>query len=322
MSERQAGGRGAAALPVRTRVTSSSGPAGFGRYDGERDGAPPRGLAGDAWRDLRRNPVFWIALTLVALFLVMAAAPRVYTSISPTACDLSRSQNPPSAHHWFGTDIQGCDVYARTIYGARASILVGVLATLVSGVLALVVGMVAGYYGGWVDALLTRIVDIVLGIPLLLAAIVLSRSFATRDLGIWPIVLVLGALGWTTGARVVRSSVISAKQQDYVQAARMLGASNRRIMFRHILPNAVAPFVIVLTIALGVFIATEATLSFLGVGLKPPTISWGDDIAVAQGRFYEAPWPLLFPAGFLALTVVAFSMLGESVREAFDPRLR
>ncbi|HEY2674216.1 MAG TPA: ABC transporter permease [Rugosimonospora sp.] len=303
-------------------IVSSTGLPGTAPPTGGADGGPPRGLAGDAWRDLRGKPIFWIAATFVVLFLLMAAVPRIYTSISPSACDLSHSQDAPSAHHWFGTDLQGCDVYARTIYGARASILVGVLSTLVSGVLALVVGMVAGYYGGWIDALLTRIIDIVLGIPLLLAAIVFSRSFGTRNLGIWPVVLVLGALGWTTGARVVRSCVISAKQQDYVQAARMLGAGNRRIMFRHILPNTVAPFTVVLTIALGVFIATEATLSFLGTGLKPPAISWGDDISAAQGRFYQAPWPLLFPAGFLALTVVAFSMLGESVREAFDPRLR
>ncbi|GAA5178384.1 ABC transporter permease [Rugosimonospora acidiphila] len=286
------------------------------------DGGRPRGLVGNAWRDLRHSPIFWVAGTLVVLFLLMAAAPRIFTSLSPTACQLSRSQNPPSARHWFGTDLQGCDVYARTIYGARASILVGVLSTLVTGVLALTVGMAAGYFGGWIDALLTRIVDIVLGIPLLLAAIVLSRSFGARELGVWPIVVVLGSLGWTTGARVVRSCVIAAKRQDYVQSARMLGAGHWRIMLRHILPNTIAPFIVVLTIALGVFIATEATLSFLGVGLRPPIISWGDDISTAQGRFYQAPWPLLFPSGFLALTVVAFSMLGEALREAFDPRLR
>jgi oligopeptide transport system permease protein len=282
----------------------------------------PRSLAGDAWRDLRRSPVFWVAATLVLLFVLMAIVPRIYTATNPNACDLSDSQLAPSAHHWFGTDIQGCDVYARTVYGARASILVGVLSTLFAGILALVVGMAAGFYGGWVDAVLARITDIVLGIPLLLAAIVFSRSFGTRNLGIWPVVIVLGVLGWTAGARVVRSSVISAKQQDYVQAARMLGANNRRIMVRHILPNAIAPITVVLTIALGVFISTEATLSFLGAGLRAPTISWGDDISTAQGRFYQAPWPLLFPAGFLAVTVLAFSMLGESVREAFDPRLR
>jgi oligopeptide transport system permease protein len=302
-------------------IVSSEGTSSAGIPGGDATGKP-RSLAGDAWRDLRRNPVFWIAGLLVLLFLVMAVAPRVYTSISPTDCDLSNSQLPPGAAHWFGTDIQGCDVYAHTVYGARASILVGVLSTLLAGVLALIVGMAAGFYGGWVDAVLARIIDIVLGIPLLLAAIVFSRSFGTRNIGIWPVVGVLGILGWTTAARVVRAAVITAKQQDYVQAARMLGASNRRIMVRHILPNAIAPVTVVLTIALGVFISTEATLSFLGAGLKPPTISWGIDISGAQGRFYQAPWPLLFPAGFLALTVLAFSMLGEAVREAFDPRLR
>jgi peptide/nickel transport system permease protein/oligopeptide transport system permease protein len=281
----------------------------------------PRSLAGDAWRDLRRSPLFWIAALLVLAFVVMALFPRVYTSINPRGCDLDVSLESPNSQHWFGTDVQGCDVYARTVYGARASILVGVLSTLTAGILALVVGMAAGFYGGWVDAILARVVDIVLGIPLLLAAIVFGRSFAHQK-GVWPVVIVLGLLGWTTAARVIRSSVISAKQQDYVQAARMLGANNRRIMVRHILPNALAPTIVVLTIALGVFISTEATLSYLGVGLRPPAISWGGEISSAQGRFQQAPWPLLFPAGFLALTVLAFSMLGEAVREAFDPRLR
>ncbi len=281
----------------------------------------PRSLAGDAWRDLRRKPLFWIAAALVLAFLVMAFIPRVYTSINPRSCDLSDSLLPPDGKHWFGTDVQGCDVYARTVYGARASILVGVLSTATAGLLALIVGMAAGFYGGWVDAILARIVDIVLGIPLLLAAIVFGRSF-THSKGVWPVVVVLGLLGWTTAARVIRSSVISARQQDYVQAARMLGAGNGRIMLRHILPNALAPMIVVLTIALGVFISTEATMSFLGVGLKPPAISWGGDISAASSRFQQKPWPLLFPAAFLALTVLAFSMLGEAVREAFDPRLR
>jgi oligopeptide transport system permease protein len=286
------------------------------------NGGKPRSLAGDAWRDLRRKPLFWIAAALVLAFVVMAIFPQVYTSTNPRACDLDVSLQSPSGQHWFGTDVQGCDVYARTIYGARASISVGVFSTLVAGALAIIIGMAAGFYGGWIDAVLARIIDIVLGIPLLLAAIVFGRSFAAKSHGIWPVVLVLGVLGWTTAARVIRSSVISAKQQDYVQAARMLGAGNGRIMLRHILPNALAPMIVVLTIALGVFISTEATLSFLGVGLKPPAISWGGDISAAQGRFQQKPWPLLFPAGFLALTVLAFSMLGEAIREAFDPRLR
>ena len=193
--------------------------------------------------------------------------------------------------------------------------------TVLAGVLALLVGTLAGFYGGWLDAILARFVDIVLGIPLLLGAIVIAKALAGQDLGIWPVVLALGLLGWTTPARIIRSSVIAARQQDYVQAARVLGANNRRLMLRHILPNAIAPTVVVLTIGLGAFIAVEATLSFLGVGPKH-TISWGVDIAEAQIWIRDAAFPLLFPAGFLTLTVLAFIMLGDAVREAFDPRLR
>jgi peptide/nickel transport system permease protein/oligopeptide transport system permease protein len=282
----------------------------------------PRSLTSDAWRELRHRPVFWVGVVLVVLFILMAFAPRLFTATDPKACTLDNQFIPPGAQHWFGTDEQGCDVYARTIYGAHASILVGLLATLLTAVLAIVVGLAAGFYGGWIDAVLSRIIDIVLGIPLLLAAIVFSRRFIGEDLGILPVVLVLGVLGWTTAARVIRSSVISAKQQDYVQAARMVGAGNGRLLLRHILPNALAPLIVVLTIALGIFISTEATLSFLGAGVNPATISWGGDISDAQPRFQSDPWPLLFPAGFLALTVLAFIMLGDAIREAFDPKLR
>jgi ABC-type dipeptide/oligopeptide/nickel transport system permease subunit len=252
--------------------------------------------------------------------------PGLFTSAnpSPDGCDLSNSLKPPSAKAPFGYDFLGCNVYARTLYGTRNSVGVGFFATLLAGTLAFLVGMIAGYYGGWVDGLLARITDIVLGIPLLLAAIVLLSRIANSktNYGIWPVAFTLGILGWTTAARVVRSSVISARQQDYVQAARMLGASNRRIMLRHILPNAMAPAIVVLTIALGAFIAAESSLSYLGIGLRPPAISWGGDIAAAQGRIRQAWWPLAFPSIFLALTVLSFIMLGDAVRSAFDPKSR
>ena len=194
----------------------------------------------------------------------------------------------------------------------------------IAGVLSLVIGMSAGYFGGWIDAVLSRVIDIVLGIPYLLAAIVLARRLTAGrdDPGLVPVVLVLGVLGWTQAARVLRASVISAKQQDYVAAARMLGASNLRIMRRHILPNAMTPLVVVLTLAMGGFIAAEATLSFLGVGLRDPAISWGIDIANAQLHVREASLPLIAPAGFLGVTVLAFIMLGDAVRDALDPKLR
>jgi peptide/nickel transport system permease protein/oligopeptide transport system permease protein len=286
--------------------------------------AKPRSLAGDAWRDLRGSAIFWIGAALTILFVIIALFPKLFTSVDPNSCHLSNSLIPPSAKAPFGYDFQGCSVYARTIYGTRASIGVGLFATLLAGTLAFLVGMLAGYFGGWVDGFLARLTDIVLGIPLLLAAIVLLRRLAngSHDYGIWPVVFTLGILGWTTAARVVRSSVVSARQQDYVQAARMLGASDRRIMLRHILPNAMAPAIVVLTIALGAFISTEAALSFLGIGLRPPAISWGGDISDAAPRLRQAWWPLIFPSLFLALTVLGFIMLGDAIRSAFDPKSR
>jgi oligopeptide transport system permease protein len=283
-----------------------------------------RSLFDDAIRDLRRNPIFWIAVVLIVLVVTMALFPTFFTSADPRACRLSQQHLSPSGSAFFGYDFQGCDVYARTIYGARASVIVGTMALVIATVLALLFGMTAGFFGKWIDGFLSRIIDIVLGIPYLLAAIVLAKRLTTTSTssGLVPVILVLGVLGWTTAARVIRASVITAKEQDYVAAARMLGAGNFRIMWRHILPNALAPMVVVLTIALGGFIAAEATLSFLGVGLKGQAISWGIDIATAQTHVRESVLPLLAPAAFLALTVLAFIMLGDAIRDAFDPKLR
>ena len=284
--------------------------------------AAPRSLTGDAWYDLRRRPVFWIASAIVLLMVMLAVAPGLFSSVDARVapCSLTDSLRPPDASHWFGFDKQGCDVYARVVYGARSSVIVGVFSTLIAGVVALVVGMIAGFYGRWIDAGLARVVDVFLGIPPLLGAIVMAKALSGQDLGIWPIVIALGLLGWPATARIVRSSVIAARGQDYVNAARILGAGNLRLMLRHILPNAMAPMIVVLMILLGQFIAYEATLSFLGVGPRN-TVSWGVDIAEAQRWIREASFPLLFPAGFLTATVLAFIMLGDAVRDAFDPGL-
>jgi oligopeptide transport system permease protein len=284
----------------------------------------PRSLAGDAWRDLRRNWIFWVASVLVVIVLLMATFPTLFTAADPKACALARQHGGPSGAAIFGYDYQGCDTYARTVYGARNSIVVGVLATLMSGVIGLIFGMVAGFYGRWLDAVLSRFIDIVLGVPTLLAAIVLAKRLTSgpNDEGITAVTITLGVLGWTTAARIMRSSVISSKNQDYVAAARMLGAGTGRLMLRHILPNSAAPFVVVLTILLGINIASEATLSFLGIGLKGDAISWGIAIAEASRYVRAAAAPLVWPSLFLALTVLAFIMLGDAVRDAFDPKLR
>jgi oligopeptide transport system permease protein len=289
-------------------------------------GEKARSLGQDAWRDLRRNWVFWFASAVALIVILMAAFPSLFTPNDPADCALSRQHAGGTGWALFGFDFQGCDIYARTVYGARASIWVGVLSTALASSIGLIFGLTSGFFGGWLDAVLSRITDIVLGIPLLLAAIVLGKRLAAGNTGgnsgLLAVVVVLGILGWTTAARVMRSSVISAKSQDYVAAARMLGANNVRIMFRHILPNAIAPFIVVLTIALGQFIATEATLSFLGIGLKGNAISWGIDISVAAKHYRESAPPLVAPSMFLAMTVLAFIMLGDAIRDAFDPKLR
>ncbi|GAA0500689.1 peptide ABC transporter permease [Paractinoplanes deccanensis] len=286
--------------------------------------AKPRSLAGDAWLDLRSSKIFWISAALVAVILLMAVWPSLFTSAGPRDCVLANKHAAATSGAPFGYDFQGCNVYAKTIYGARDSLIVGVFATLIAGVVGLLAGLAAGYYGGWLDAVLSRFVDVMLGVPFLLAAIVLAKRLSSdpQSNGIVAVTLTLGLLGWTTSARVMRSAVISAKGQDYVAAARMLGAGAARQMFRHILPNSAGPFLVVLTILLGVNIASEATLSFLGVGLKGDAISWGLAIAEAGPSVRTAAGPLVWPSVFLAVTVLAFIMLGDAVRDAFDPKLR
>jgi ABC-type dipeptide/oligopeptide/nickel transport system permease subunit len=200
------------------------------------------------------------------------------------------------------------------------SILIGVLVTLAAAATALVLGSVAGYYGGIVDTVISRITDIVFGLPFILGAIVLLTVFATR--GVFQVWLVLVALGWTTMTRLMRSSVMSVRDADYVRAARSVGASNLRIITTHVVPNAIAPLVVYATIYVGIVIAAEATLSFLGVGLQLPAVSWGLMISDAQYRIAEAPHLLLFPGLFLSLTVLAFILMGDALRDALDPRLR
>ncbi|MEV7357532.1 ABC transporter permease [Kitasatospora sp. NPDC091276] len=285
-----------------------------------------RSLWGDAWRDLRRRPIFLISAVLILLLVVMAVFPWAFTDADPRKADLVHDylRRPNWTDFfgagWFGYDGQGRSIYARVVYGARASITVGICVTLSVTVLGGLAGMVAGYFGGAVDAVISRITDIFFGLPLLLGALVLLNAFTTRT--VWSVVIALAFLGWTQIARVMRGAVLTVKQSDYVVAGRALGAGTGRLMFRHILPNAIAPVIVVATIALGGYIATEATLSFLGIGLQDPTISWGIDISSAQKVIRTAPYVLFFPAVALSVTVLAFIMLGDAVRDALDPKLR
>jgi oligopeptide transport system permease protein len=286
-------------------------------------------LWSNAWQELKHNPLFWISSALILLFVVMAIAPGLFTRTDPTAADLRLARQGPSASAWFGRDFQGYDVYARTIYGARASILVGVLTTAATLIFGSFVGIVAGFVGGFWDGILSRFMEIFLAIPLLLGGILFLYSFPNQldtayIVVVGKVVLVLAILLWPNIARLMRSSVLQAKSNDYVLAAQALGASPPRIILSHILPNSLAPVIVVSTINLGAFIAAEATLSFLGIGLQPPAISWGLAISDASGigLIRTAPHMLLFPSIFLSLTVLAFIMLGDAVRDALDPKLR
>ncbi len=289
------------------------------------DTGPARSLASDAWRSMRKNPFFWISSALIAVFLLMAIWPGLFTSTNPTEAILKDARVRPNADAWFGREIQGYDIYARCIYGARASILVGLLATIGTTLIGGIVGVFAGYAGGWADTLLSRIGDIFFAIPLLLGAVIVLVTLPATDnyfFIVLKVVLALVVLGWPSMARLMRSSVIQVKPNDYVQAARALGASPWRVIRSHIVPNALAPMIVVATINLGAYISAEATLSYLGIGLQPPTVSWGVDISAAVVGMRTTPHMLFFPSLFLSLAVLAFIMLGDVVRDALDPKNR
>ncbi|BAX94763.1 ABC transporter permease [Mycobacterium shigaense] len=278
------------------------------------------GFWGEAWRKLHRRPKFVIAAALILLVVVVALFPALFTGADPSYADPGQSMLSPSAAHWFGTDLQGHDIYARTIYGARASVTVGLGATLAVFLVGGTLGALAGFYGGWLDALVSRVTDVFFGIPLLLAVIVLMQ--VTRHRTVWTVIAVLALFGWPQIARIARGAVLEVRASDYVLAAKALGLSRFQILLRHALPNALGPVIAIATIALGAFIVTEATLSYLGVGLPPTVVSWGGDINLAQTRLRAGSPILFYPAGALAITVLAFMMMGDALRDALDPASR
>lgn len=294
---------------------------GLGAVDAVADDSAPSSQWGEAWRYLRRRPLFWVSAVLIFIALALAIAPGLFTSVDPRACELSNSLDGPAPGHPFGFDRQGCDIYARTVYGARASVTVGVLTTLLVTVVGAIVGAIAGFYGGVWDTILSRLTDIFFAVPLVLAAIVVMSVFQNQR-SVWMVVLALSMFGWTQIARITRGAVLGIKNDEFVTAARALGASDLRIIGSHIMPNAAAPIIVYATVALGTFIVAEATLSFLGIGLPSTVVSWGGDISAAQASLRTQPMVLFYPAIALALTVLSFIMMGDAVRDALDPKAR
>lgn len=284
------------------------------------DWLAPGGFWRQAWCHLRTRPHFVVSALLILLVVAVAVFPWWFTGVDPMYADPNQSMLGPSARHWFGTDLQGHDVYARTVYGARASIAVGLGTTTAVVLVGATLGALAGFYGGWLDAIVSRIADIFFGVPLLLAAIVLGQVLHERT--VWTVIAVLTVFGWPQVARITRGAVVAGRNADYVVAAKALGVSRFATLLRHVVPNALGPVVVVATISLGIFIVTEATLSYLGVGLPPSTVSWGGDINLAQARLRSGSPILFYPAGALAITVLAFMMMGDALREALDPASR
>ena len=295
---------------------------GLGAVDAVPDEGAPSSMWGEAWKRLRRRPLFWFAATIIFFAITISLFPSLFTSQDPRYCVLSRSLGAPELwSHPFGFDKQGCDIYSRVIYGARASVSVGVLTTIAVVFIGGTIGAIAGYLGGWIDSLLSRITDVFFAIPMLLAAIVFMQMFK-ESRSIAMVVIVLSTFAWTSIARITRGSVMSAKNEEFVTAARATGASRGRILMSHIIPNSMAPIIVYATVALGTFIVSEASLSFMGIGLPTTVVSWGADISTAKDQLSDAPMVLFYPATALALTVLSFIMMGDAVREALDPKAR
>jgi oligopeptide transport system permease protein len=284
----------------------------------------PLSLWSDAWRKLRRRPLFIISALLILALIVIALFPGLFTSTPPNdGCELSNSEGGPAPGHPFGFTFQGCDIYSRVIHGTQASLSVGILSVLCVLVIGVTLGALAGYYGGWIDAVLARLGDIFFALPLILGALVITQLPLFREnKSVWTVVFVISLLAWPQMARITRGAVIEVRNADFVTAAQALGVSRFKALVRHVLPNALAPIIVLATLELGVFIVAEATLSFLGIGLPQSIMSWGNDIAGAQASIRTRPEILLFPAAALSITVLSFIMLGDAVRDALDPKSR
>jgi ABC-type dipeptide/oligopeptide/nickel transport system permease subunit len=268
---------------------------------------------------LRRDPRALIGVSVVVLIALAAVLAPLLARHDPTRIDLLSQLQRPSGAHWLGTDIQGRDVWARLVYGARVSLSVGILSQAIALLLGVTLGLIAGYYGRWVDELVMRLADVTLAFPTLLLLIAMVAALQP-SMGV--VFATIGIVGWAGMARLVRGQVLVVRQLEYVQAIRALGARDRRILLRHVLPNVIAPVVIAATLGVAGAIMAEAALSFLGLGVQPPTPSWGAMIADGRdlSQLRNAPWTSLFPGLAIGAAVLGFNLLGDALRDALDPR--
>ncbi len=272
-----------------------------------------------AMQHLRRDARAWFGIVVIVLMIFAAVGAPLVARYDPADVDLINQLRPPSGEHWMGTDIQGRDVWARLVHGARISLSVGLVSQGIALSLGLLLGLLAGYYGKWIDELVMRLADVTLAFPTLLLLIALVAALQPS---LTVVFLTIGLVGWAAMARLVRGQVLVVRELEYVQAMRALGAQNGRIILRHVLPAVVAPVLIAATLGVAGAIMAEASLSFLGLGVQPPTPSWGAMIADGRdlSQLRGAPWTSLFPGIAIGLTVLGFNLLGDALRDAIDPR--
>ena len=277
-----------------------------------------RPLRADVWRRFRQNKASMIGLGFIVFIALVAVFAPLIAPYGITERTGEFRQGPSSAH-WFGTDGIGRDVFSRVVYGARVSVRIGFFATTMSLVIGLWLGAVSGFFGGIIDLLVMRLTDVFLASPYVILAVAIATVIGRSENSV---ILILGLTGWLGIARIVRASFLSLKRQEYVEAAWALGFSRARIMFRHVLPNALQPIIVYGTIAVGSVILAEAALSFLGVGPQPPTPAWGLMVAEGKGNMVNAPHLLFFPGAAVFLTVLAFVFVGDGLRDALDPKMK
>jgi len=273
-------------------------------------------LVYEVWNRFRRNRLGMAGLVMVVSVVVVAIAAPWISPHDPYAVDLNKQFLPPSKEFPCGTDIYGRDVLSRVIYGAQISLTIGLIPTLLSMTIGTVLGLLAGYYGKWVDGLIMRLVDIVLAFPSLLLAMVVMYTLGASLLNLF---IALSVVGWARTARVVRAQTLSLRERDFVQAAKAIGVTNFNIIIRHIFPNCLASLLVLLTMGIPSAIMSEAGLSFLGVGAQPPTPSWGLMISSTKEYLFTAPWNSVFPGIAIFVTVLGFNFLGDGLRDALDP---
>lgn len=270
-------------------------------------------------RALHRDRRVWVGGVVVLAAVLAAVAAPLLAARDPTAINLADQLLPPSSTYWLGTDIQGRDVWARLVYGARVSLGVGLGSQSIALSLGLLLGLISGYYGRWTDEVIMRLADVTLAFPTLLLLVALVAALQPS---LTVVLLTIGIVGWAGMARLVRAQVLVVRDLEYIQAARALGAHHSRIIARQVLPAIIAPVVIAATLGIAAAMMAEAALSFLGLGVQPPTPSWGAMIADGRdlSQLWDAPWTSLFPGLAIGATVLGFNLLGDALRDALDPR--